>query len=279
MEDKPKKIQISMSGLFLIIAILVIAVMGVYIYMQDQNAKLEVAKLEEDKASLQNTVNELQGKVDEVANIVNETPTMSSDNVKENTATNQRSNNQSNTAVDEVKKSLKDESWLKKNIYIQKSESSEKNITDQIMNFIVCKGDDVPVIIVEVESQSARFRKSILVTYENNSVKAEKICESHIDHGNTQVDANKNVVNVSFAHMGDEWSKLEKITGGNIQFIGKYRADNNNFRYFISENTEKNEKEVTETEYENYKNSLERQYNFVDITTKMTNQNIDKYIK
>ena len=67
MEKKP--IAISMSGLVLIIAILVIAVMGVYIYMQDQNAKSEVAKVEEDKASLQNTVNELQGKITTISEI------------------------------------------------------------------------------------------------------------------------------------------------------------------------------------------------------------------
>ena len=87
MEGK-KPITISMSGLFLIITILVIAVMGVYIYMQDQNAKLEVAKLEEDKASLQNTVNELQGKVDEVAAAVKE-PT------KNSSTTNTKNNNSS----------------------------------------------------------------------------------------------------------------------------------------------------------------------------------------
>ena len=78
MEEKPKTIQISMSGLFLIIAILVIAGMSVWIYMQNQNSKEEITKLEEDKAALQNQVNILQGKRDTINTTINDTSLPSS---------------------------------------------------------------------------------------------------------------------------------------------------------------------------------------------------------
>ena len=92
MEEK-KSIKISMSGLFLIIAILVIAGMGVWICMQSQNAKDKIAKLGEEKASLQNTVNSLQGKMDTISEIVNDNKATTSTTASEVEDTNLTSYN------------------------------------------------------------------------------------------------------------------------------------------------------------------------------------------
>ena len=69
MEGK-KPITISMSGFFLIITILTIAVMGVCMCIQSNNLRGNIADLEKEKQSLSNMVDVLQGKIDEMANTV-----------------------------------------------------------------------------------------------------------------------------------------------------------------------------------------------------------------
>ena len=70
----------SLSTVFLVIAIILIVVMGALLYMQKTEADRQIAELENNASKLQETINDLQGKIDGVSNIVN-------DNSKSNTQT------------------------------------------------------------------------------------------------------------------------------------------------------------------------------------------------
>lgn len=63
MEEK-KTIKISLSTVLLFLAILVIIVMGYYIYTEKTNYNKEIADLEANTAEMKNTIDNLQGKID-----------------------------------------------------------------------------------------------------------------------------------------------------------------------------------------------------------------------
>ena len=192
-----------------------------------------------------------------------------------------------NTAVDEIKKCLKDLNWLKQNIYIAEDEmiSNDTNISDQQIKFIVCKSNEKPIIVVETSSDNNLYIKIDLVTYENNKVKVERIGEGHNSHVGYSIDANKCVVCTNYGHMGTFNTLLHSIVDGKINLLGSYgccisdTGDSVESYYIGFDTNFNNDKEVSEDEYERYKKNLnEEQYNFVSIATELTSENIDLYI-
>ena len=106
---------------------------------------------------------------------------------------------------------------------------------------------------------------------------------------NTIGDVNKLMVRSGFMHMGITATMLQSISNGKILFVGSYTCeedalnstiDNVKYKYYIK--TEKDngiDKEVSENEYNEYKEKLnENQYSFVTIDTELTAENIDKYL-
>lgn len=169
--------------------------------------------------------------------------------------------------------------------------SNDVDISDQEINFIVCKSDTKPIIVVETSSFNNLSRKIDLVTYENNKVKVERIGEMHITHGGYDIDTNKCVVRTEYMYMGECKTSLHSIVDGKINLLGLYgyyenyigNTDDNielKDTYYIGFDTNfNNNKEVSEDEYERYKKNLnEEQYNFVSIDTRLTSENIDLYI-
>lgn len=201
--------------------------------------------------------------------------------------------NSYNTAVAEIKKCLKDVNWLKQNIYITEDEmiSNDINISDQQINFIVCKNNTKPIIVVQTSSDNNLSIKIDLVTYENNKVKVERIGKGHNSHIGYYIDANKCIVRTEYMNMGTCNTLLHSIVDGKISLLGSYgyyeeyigNTDDNvelKYTYYTGLDMNfNNGKEVSKDEYERYKKNLnEEQYNFVSIATELTNENIDLYI-
>ena len=75
MKEK-KQVKVSMSGFFLAIAIIIIAVMGYFIYKistEKEDKENQIASLNNEISSLQSSSRELQGKIDSIANTINTT--------------------------------------------------------------------------------------------------------------------------------------------------------------------------------------------------------------
>ena len=68
MEEKKKE---SLSTVFLVISIILIVVMGALLYMQKTEADKQIIELENNASKLQETIKDLQGKIDTISNIIN----------------------------------------------------------------------------------------------------------------------------------------------------------------------------------------------------------------
>ena len=68
MENK----KVNFSIVFLTIAIIVILLMGVFIYMQKVESDKKITKLENNASELQETINNLQGKLDSISDTIND---------------------------------------------------------------------------------------------------------------------------------------------------------------------------------------------------------------
>ena len=62
----------NLSTVLLVIAIILIVVMGALLYIQKTETDRQIAELESNASKLQETINDLQGKIDGVSNIVND---------------------------------------------------------------------------------------------------------------------------------------------------------------------------------------------------------------
>jgi len=73
----------NLSTVFLIIAIILIIVMGVFMYMQKTEADREITELENNASEMQETINDLQGKIDTISNTINSNKTLEVDNAED----------------------------------------------------------------------------------------------------------------------------------------------------------------------------------------------------
>lgn len=67
-EKAPMKI--SLSTFFLVIAILIIIVMGIYLYIEKTNSIKTITELENNNADMETTINNLQSKIDSITNTI-----------------------------------------------------------------------------------------------------------------------------------------------------------------------------------------------------------------
>ena len=105
--EKKNEAKISLSSLFLILAIIVIVIMGMLIYQLNNDKLAEIQKsqvLQSQVNSLNTTINNLQGKIDSISQTINS----SSNNSTSNTSTTQNSNSNSSSSSTTVKLNAKD---------------------------------------------------------------------------------------------------------------------------------------------------------------------------
>lgn len=100
MEEK-KSVKISLSTLFLILALIVIAFMAYYIYTEKTNANKEIETLEANAVEMQNTIKDLQDKIDTISNTIN-----SNNSNEDNNVTNTSDNNSTSFTDEQVKTAL-----------------------------------------------------------------------------------------------------------------------------------------------------------------------------
>ena len=89
----------SLSTVFLVIAIILIGVMGVFMYMQKIEADRQIAELENNASQMQETINNLQGKIDNISNTIND---------KDDTNSNEKNSKQFDGQFFDIKDIAKD---------------------------------------------------------------------------------------------------------------------------------------------------------------------------
>lgn len=136
--DEKKSVKISLSTFFLVLAIIVIIIMGYFIYKLNNEKTVEtekVANLNNEVSSLQGTVNQLQGKIDNISNTINS-----------NTSTNNTLPEQSNNTVAEDKTtSTKNSISSNKEIYklVRTKDLDISDLEDYDEKYIVLDGNSI----------------------------------------------------------------------------------------------------------------------------------------
>lgn len=87
MEEK-KSIKVSLSTVFLILALIIIVVMVYYIYVEKTNANKEISTLEANAVEMQNTIDDLQEKIDTISNTINSNTNVDTNNSQTNKTSN-----------------------------------------------------------------------------------------------------------------------------------------------------------------------------------------------
>ena len=123
MEEK-KSLKISLSTFLLLIAILVIIVMAYFMYKlnNEKNAEIQkVTKLNNQVSSLESTTKNLQGKIDNVSNIVNNDA-----NIKEKKNTDTITNEDAEKIIKEEFKKI-DELYFNPEKYLKVSKTADED--------------------------------------------------------------------------------------------------------------------------------------------------------
>lgn len=179
-------------------------------------------------------------------------------------------------ANEAISRKLKDRAWLVtifQDMYAYVEEHDGDEDYKPEYNFAKLNtSTNSPVYVIEYEGNI------ILVSYKNGAV----ITSSDMIHAyySLRIDLNKGIIRVDAledSNYGPAEMKpyLYEIVDNNFKPILNYKIgpDGINYVYYYKES------ECTEEEYSKYVSQYKQGYNFVSIETKLTDENIDKYVK
>ena len=142
-----------------------------------------------------------------------------------------------------IKKALKDKNWLKTNV------SADEDHTYYFM-----KLNNKPEYIVRSQVMDSSI--AVIVSYKDGKVKASKEWAG-TDYSEITVDSTNNIIKSE--NMSVNMLTYYKISNGEIIELDSYETDENG------------EYSADQKKYD--------KYNFEEIKTKLTDSNIDKYVK
>lgn len=185
-------------------------------------------------------------------------------NTSNQTTNNNESNNKNNReeVIKKLKEKLTNETWIKENLYSKKNcFGQEVNNLNHELTFEVLKdNENNPIVIVSDYSFDNFIVACYKVYVKNNEVVAKNVNDSigHPSHVGFSIDKNQGLVITNWAHMGDYIFTAYDIKNDEIKVYDKYEC------------------KTGQCEYE-YKG--EKSYNISEISKKLTNDNINEYLK
>lgn len=181
-------------------------------------------------------------------------------------------------ALKEIKKSLKNQKWVNKNLKMKKNCFGEKinSKAKQTLTFSKIKGKEL--VLVQTECYEELSVQGYLVGYYNGKVTVKALSKypMHDGHSGIVVVPNKGIVATVYMHQGYEGGTFYKVSdvkfSKKADFIDNEGSGESRVMYQL------NGKKTNKTKY--YKElSKYVNYNYEAVTTKLTSKNIDKYVK
>ena len=154
-------------------------------------------------------------------------------------------------AIKEIKKCLKDENWLKEKLIAGNYEESDLRIDFAKLNSV----NNTPYFVICSDFLDASYLQ--IISYDGSNVTVSSHCGA--DYGSVKMDLNNNIVEVNAT-----------------MFVSYYKIVNGKFVHIDRANHRGDGIEEERTKLEE---KYRKTYNFVEITTELTDENIDKYIK
>ena len=247
------KIKLSLSTVLLIIAAIAIVIMAFIIFSLTKNK----AKTDNEIQQLKNENQSMQNKLDSIQNILNSVTT--------NTSNTTNTNNEVQLANEAIGKALKNKSWLIENIVSDFDKKQSNEFIDMALNSICFAKlkNDKPTYILERSSNEGQGKALIVVEYENGNVVATELLGA--EYSSFEIDFDKNVICISHDVVAE--LKYYEIKGKNTVLLATGDEDTGTYKI--------NGQTVSIDEFKELKNN----YNCEELQTKLTNENIDKYVK
>ena len=254
MEEK-KEIKIRLSTvIYLLIIVALVVTLGVTYYFGFVANKNEQEQKNEDKISniqkLEES-NEINNEIKDKDNTIKENETVSI--------------NKRDKAIEEIKEALKDEKWIKENLYLNENRFGEKiseNAKQNITFEVIQSEEEAPIIIVQAEVEDEYSIQLSIIRYKNNEVNVKNWDVQNSSRSGYQI--KDNILISSWAAMGD-WT------------YDVYEIDESS-----EEKIETDEGSIGEDEDDEGYVELEKvidKYSAKPISKKLNNSNIEKYIK
>ena len=162
-----------------------------------------------------------------------------------------------NMAIAEIKKCLKDENWLKEKEIAGGYEPYNEESTIKTYFARLDSANNKPYYVVRSDVFDSSYLRVISYDYDESNVVVSSKCGA--DYGSLKIDINNNIVEVN----ATMYVAYYKIVDGRYELLE--RADNS------GDGVDEGRKKLEE--------KYRKSYNFVEITTQLTSNNIDTYVK
>lgn len=239
MENK-KHIGISLSTVFLILALIIIVVMAYYIYIQKTNSDEEIATLENNAVNMENTISDLQGKIDNMSNTI-ETEE------ETNNTTNTTTETENNFAVLELSPVRGIAVLYNGEVYI--------SVDDSTVNIDYIYGDGKYQTLVKTRESYLEYQFGFL-TIDNNDKKWLKLNVSNVKaiynneygqdissidpkYGIIVLNEDNTVSYISISDLIEGKTETIKLDANNITDV--VSEDNNGYTTYLVDNNENKE--------------------------------------
>lgn len=182
-------------------------------------------------------------------------------------------------ALKEIRKALKNSAWVKENIKDQTTRNGYDDISNYNHELYFGKIKNKELVVVYDACPDAIAYQLFVVGYYNGKVTVNRLFEymaAHYYNSGVSVDLNNSIVSYGSLHMGYETNVFYKISP--IKFTEKDFLYNNVGSGDTPIVYSVNNKNVSKSKYNSTLKKYNK-YNFKILKTKLTNKNIDKYVK
>lgn len=234
MENK-KNIGISLSTAFLIFALIIIVVMVCYIYIQRTNLDEEIATLENNAINMENTINNLQGKIDNMSNT---------------TESEEETNNTTNTTAEEENNFAVLELSPVGGIAVLYNGEVYVRVDDSTVNIDYIYGDGKYQTLVKTRESYSEYQFGSLTIDNNNkkwlklnvsNVKAiynneygQDISSTNPKYGIIMLNEDNTVSYISISDLIEGKTEIIKLDTNNITDV--VSEDNNGYTTYLVDN-------------------------------------------
>jgi|GEM_PF-1715238 hypothetical protein len=231
--------------------------------------------------------NNSNGDVEETKNETQDTDNTVSKNETKQDKKSNKAQQDNNEAVNAIKKCLKDENWIKENVSLKFGNEYPNNQTQKYTFMIMKTKDNNPTVIVKAQTEGEiKDMQAFIVKYKNKKVTAVEVdamykLSSIDDETDIIADPNNGLVN----YYTDLENGCENMiydinneTPKQMDIYGYYTGGENEGTWFFKELFYRAVPTISEEEYNSIKAKYDK-YKFYKITTELTSENIDEYIK
>jgi hypothetical protein len=231
--------------------------------------------------------NNNNGDVEKTKNETQDTDNTVSKNETKQDKKSNKAQQDNNEAVNAIKKCLKDENWIKENVSLKFGNEYPNNQTQKYTFMIMKTKDNNPTVIVKAQTEGEiKDMQAFIVKYKNKKVTAVEVdamykLSSIDDETDIIADPNNGLVN----YYTDLENGCENMiydinneTPKQMDIYGYYTGGENEGTWFFKELFYRAVPTISEEEYNSIKAKYDK-YKFYKITTELTSENIDEYIK